>query len=172
MRRGVKVAGAAEVLVSVYSKAPGVPPARGVVIEAYDAVTCHTTALHVGATTLLRHVDGRAELLEPSRARDTLEALLYRLVVTPSAVGGLQLELDASIMVSLFVDPKIEREKALRELDEKNRLEAEAAAKLKAEQEAAEAEAAPTPPRWAWRRPPPPTATRPRTRTKRRGPVA
>ena len=110
-RKGVKVRGArqaqrgvAEVLVSVFTRAAGEPGGHGVVVEAYNADTAYTSVLHVEATELLRQVAGREELLVPAQIKDTVEALLYRLVLKPSPVGGLALSLDIRLMPNLF-DP-------------------------------------------------------------------
>ena len=73
-------------------------------MEAYNADTAYTSVLHVEATELLRQVAGREELLVPAQIKDTVEALLYRLVLKPSPVGGLALSLDIRLMPNLF-DP-------------------------------------------------------------------
>ena len=44
----------------------------------------------------------REELLGPARVRDTVEALLYRLQLAPSPVGGLALALDINLLPTLF----------------------------------------------------------------------
>jgi hypothetical protein len=40
----------------------------------------------------------------PTQVKDTIESLLYRLVLTPSPVGGLSLALDIKQMPNLFDD--------------------------------------------------------------------
>jgi hypothetical protein len=109
LRKGCKVKGAAssqrgvaEVLVSVYSRAPGDEPAHGLVVEAYNAETAYTSVLHVEASELRRQVNGRGELLEAMHVKDTVEALLYRLTLAPSPVGGISLGLDIKLMPNLF----------------------------------------------------------------------
>lgn len=109
LRKGVKVKGAAsvqrgvaEVLVSVYSRAPGDSPSHGLVFEAYNAETSHTAVLHVEASELRRQVGGREDLWSAAQAKDTVESLLYRLTLSPSPVGGLSLGLDIKLMPNLF----------------------------------------------------------------------
>jgi len=109
LRKGCKVKGAtlaqrgvAEVLVSIYSRAPGEAAGHGLVIEAYDASSAYTSVLHVAASELRRQVAGRDDLLEPDVVKDTVESLLYRLTLQPSPVGGLSLGLDIKLMPNLF----------------------------------------------------------------------
>jgi hypothetical protein len=110
LRKGVKVRGGsvaqrgvAECLVSVFSRAPGEPPGHGLVFECYNADTSYTSVLHVEASELRRQVCGRLELLtSPVQVKDTVESLLYRLVLKPSPVGGLSLSLDMKLMPNLF----------------------------------------------------------------------
>ena len=109
LRKGIKLKGArqvqrgaAEVLVSVFTRAAGEPGGHGLIFEAYNADTSYTTTLHVGASELLRQVNGREELLSEMQLKDTIEAMLYRLVIKPSAVGGLDLSIDIHLMPNLF----------------------------------------------------------------------
>ena len=109
LRKGCKVKGArlaqrgvAEVLVSVYTRAPGEQAGHGLVVEAYNAASAHTAVLHVEASELRRQVGGRDDLLEPHAVKDTVESLLYRLTLQPSPVGGLSLGLDVKLMPNLF----------------------------------------------------------------------
>ena len=76
LRKGVKIQGAAEILVSVFTRARGEKAAHGVVIEAYDPATCYTSTLHVEASELVRQVGGaaRLSLLDDASVRGTVEA--------------------------------------------------------------------------------------------------
>ena len=118
LRKGVKIQGAAEILVSVFTRARGEKAARGVVIEAYDPATCYTSTLHVEASELVRQVGGaaRLSLLDDASVRGTVEALLYRLILQPSAIGGLKLHLDAGVLPNLF-RPEEEKGSLLSEVD-------------------------------------------------------
>ena len=57
-----------------------------------------------GEKSLMRLSAVREDLLVPAQIKDTVEALLYRLVLKPSPVGGLALSLDIRLMPNLF-DP-------------------------------------------------------------------
>jgi hypothetical protein len=100
-RRGVKIS-QMDVLLTVSTKAKGMPAIGGLVLEAYDPLTCTNSTLHLGHSELLKELAGREELLEEDRVRDTIEALLYRLKLQRHPVHGIVLEMDITVSPNMF----------------------------------------------------------------------
>jgi hypothetical protein len=100
-RRGVRIS-QIEILLTVSTKAKGLPAIGGLIFEAYDPLTCTNSTLHVGRSELLKEVNGKDELLAADRIRETVEALMYRLKLFRDPVMGIQLEIDYKTLPNLF----------------------------------------------------------------------
>lgn len=100
-RRGVKVSGT-KVLLTISTKAKDIPAVAGLIFEAYDPLTCTNATLHCGKSELIKEVAFKEKLLLPDKVQDTVESLLYRLVLFRDPVNGMSLKIDGNLLPQLF----------------------------------------------------------------------
>ena len=119
IRKGIKVSNL-EVLVSVSTRAKGEEAGHGLVFEAYDPQTSVTSTLHVVAGELKRLVNFREDVWSEDKVAETVELLMYKLVMERGPLGHLIMKLDHNIMPDIFLTEEEMKERDRSEAEKEN----------------------------------------------------